>query len=123
MTRDQLLVRIETAWQAFQSSYAGLSEESLQKPGVAGDWSVKDIIAHVAWWEDEALKHLPHILAGGRPPRYSVAYGGVDAFNAMMREQRQDRSFADILLAADRSHRQLMDYVRRGPEHQIARET
>jgi len=28
----------------------------MQLPGVVGDWSVKDIIAHVTGWEEEALK-------------------------------------------------------------------
>jgi hypothetical protein len=35
-----------------------------------GEWSVKDILAHVTTWEEEALKYLPLILTGGRPPRY-----------------------------------------------------
>ena len=96
MTRDQLLTRIETAWEAFQSSYAGLSDERLMELGVAGDWSVKDLVAHISWWEEEALTHLPHIMAGGRPPRYSVAYGGIDAFNALMAERKRDLSLAEV---------------------------
>lgn len=35
-------------------------------------------------WHEEALKHLPAVLEGRRPPRYSVTYGGIDAFNAQM---------------------------------------
>src|SRR5439155_22727255 len=31
------------------------------------DWSVRDILAHVATREEEALTHLPLILEGGRP--------------------------------------------------------
>lgn len=49
-----------------------------------------DIIAHVTWWEEEALTHLPLVLRGGRPPRYSVTYGGIDAFNATMTDERKD---------------------------------
>src|SRR5437773_1337186 len=40
------------------------------KPGVTGDWSVRDILAHVSTWEEEALTHLPLILEGGTPARY-----------------------------------------------------
>jgi hypothetical protein len=46
------------------------------EPGAIGEWSIKDILAHVTIWEKEALKHLPLIIAGGRPPRY-VTYGGM----------------------------------------------
>jgi hypothetical protein len=66
VTEGRLLKRLESAWASFQESYAGLSEAELLEPGVAGDWAVRDIIAHVTWWEEEALTHLPLILAGGR---------------------------------------------------------
>ena len=67
MNRQQLLKQLDTAWTAFKESYAGLSDSQLTEPGVTGDWSVKDIIAHVTWWEEEALKHLPLIIKGGVP--------------------------------------------------------
>jgi hypothetical protein len=88
MDRAQLLKRVDRAWQALLASYAGLSEAEMTEPGVTGGWSVKDIVAHVTWWEEEALTHLPLIMAGGRPPRYSATYGGIDAFNAQMTERK-----------------------------------
>ena len=84
MKRQQLLDRLDSAWADFEASYAGLSDAQLLIPRVTGEWSVRDIIAHVTWWEVEALKTLPVIREGGRWPRYSVAYGGIDAFNAFM---------------------------------------
>jgi hypothetical protein len=45
--REQLLQRIDTAWTAFNESFAGLSAERLTEPGVVDNWSVKDILAHV----------------------------------------------------------------------------
>jgi hypothetical protein len=123
MDRSQLLKRLEGAWEALKASYAGLSEEELVEPGVTGDWSVKDIIAHVTWWEEEALTHLPLILEGGSPPRYSVTYGGIDAFNALMAKQRRQLSLSEALHQRDDTHRRLIDYIQSVPEDQIARET
>ena len=80
MNRQQLLRKLDQAWVGLQESYAGLSDAQLTQPGVVGDWSVKDILAHVTWWEEEALTHLPHILEGQKPPLYSATYGGIDAF-------------------------------------------
>jgi hypothetical protein len=90
MDKTQLIRKLDRAWEAFVTSYAGLPDSEMTEAGVTGDWSVRDIIAHVTWWEEEALKHLPHILAGGRPPLYSVTYGGIDAFNAEMTELKKD---------------------------------
>jgi hypothetical protein len=118
----KLLKRLDTAWVAFKESYAGLPDERLSEPGVVDNWSVKDILAHVTTWEEEALKHLPLIIAGGRPPRY-VAYGGIDAFNARMTEQKRGLSLSDVRRQLDETHRRLIDFIQSAPTDQFARET
>lgn len=123
MKRQQILDKLAATWKEFEDSYAGLSEALLLQPRVTGDWSVRDIIAHVTWWEQEALKHLPVIREGGRSPRYSVTYGGIDAFNAMMTEQRSGLSLATVLQQHDDVHAALIDYVRQSPEELFVRET
>ena len=123
MDRGQLLKRVDRAWQGLLASYAGLSEAELMQPGVTGDWSVKEIIAHVTWWEEEALTHLPVILDGGRPPRYSVQYGGIDAFNALMAERKAGLSLSEVLEARDETHRRLVEFLQTVPESELVRET
>jgi hypothetical protein len=118
----KLLAQLDAAWTEFQQSYAGLSDLQITRPGVSEGWSVRDTIAHVAWWEEEALKHLPLILAGGRPPRYSVTYGGIDAFNAQMTEQKRDRSLSAVRAQAEETHRRLVAYLQSVPPEQITAE-
>jgi hypothetical protein len=123
MNRSQLLKRLDRAWEGLLASYAGLSEEELTEPGVTGAWSIKDTIAHVTWWEEEALTHLPLILTGGKPPRYSVRYGGIDAFNAQMTERKRELSLSEVLRQRDGTHNRLVALVRSVPEDQFERET
>ena len=123
MRTEQVLGRLDAAWRDFVRSYAGLTDEQLLLPGVTGRWSVRDIIAHVTWWEEEALKHLPLVREGGRPTRYSVAYGGIDAFNALMTERRRHLSLAEVLQARDEVHARLVAYVSAAPEALYLRET
>src|SRR5919197_66044 len=118
----KLLQRVDTAWAAFQESYAGLPDAQLMEPGAIGEWSIKDILAHVTIWEEEALKHLPLIIAGGRPPRY-VTYGGIDAFNAHMLEQTRRLSLSDVRRQLDDTHRRLIAFIQSAPEGQFTRET
>jgi hypothetical protein len=122
MDRHGLLRRLDKAWAALKESYAGLSDSRLIEPGVTGDWSVKDILAHVTTWEGEALKYLPLIIAGGHPPRY-VTYGGIDAFNAKMTEEKRGLLLADVLRQLDDTHGRLIDFVERTPEAQFTRDT
>ncbi len=63
-------------------------------------FTVKDILAHLTAWEEEALKYLPLIITGGEPPRY-IQYGGIDAFNAQMTEQQRDLVLSDVLAHLD----------------------
>ena len=122
MDKQQLLKKLEKEWTAFNESYAGLSDAQLMEPGVMGEWSVRDILAHVNTWEEEALKYLPLIIAGGRPPRY-IQFGGIDAFNAQMIEQKRDLVLSVILRHLDETHRQLIDYIQSVPEEHYTRET
>jgi hypothetical protein len=116
------LQRLDTAWAAFQAAYADLPDSWLTESGVVEDWSVRDILAHVTTWEEEALKYLPLIIAGGRPPRYAT-YGGIDAFNARMTEQKRALSLAEVRTQLDETHRRLVAFIESVPEEQFTTET
>jgi uncharacterized protein YdhG (YjbR/CyaY superfamily) len=121
--RSRLLKQMETRWRDLLASYANMSGADMTEPGVTGTWSVKDIIAHVTVWEEEARKHLPVILAGGRPPRYSVTHGGIDAFNAQMTQRNRDLPLAAVLRQRDDTHRRLVAFVERVPESECGGDT
>jgi hypothetical protein len=123
MDRSQLLKRLDKAWNAFKTSFAGLPDSDMTEPGVTGAWSIKDIIAHVTSWENESLTHLPLIMAGKKPPRYSLTYGGIDAFNAQVAEQKRGMPLSEVLRQMDDTHRRLIDFVQNVPEDQFLGET
>jgi hypothetical protein len=107
----RLLGALDAAWTALADSYAGLPESRLVEPGVVEDWSVRDILSHVTTWEEEALRHLPLIIAGGTPPRYAEQ-GGIDAFNARATEDGRRRSLAEVMRRRDETHARLVDFIR-----------
>ena len=123
MDKQQLLRRLDRAWVAFKDSYAGLSESDVLEPRVTKTWSVRDIVAHITTWEEEALKHLPAILEGRRPPLYSITYGGIDAFNALMTTKKAGLSLAEVCRQQEEIHQQVIDTVVRTPDAQLASET
>jgi hypothetical protein len=121
--RQRLLKRLEAAWCEFLGSLAGLSEEERLEPGVTGNWSVRDIVAHVTTWEEEALKHLPFVLKGGTPPRYSTAHGGIDAFNARTTLEKKDLSIRQVFRQMNDVHGRLITLLWRVPENGLRSET
>ncbi|HEY6542197.1 MAG TPA: maleylpyruvate isomerase N-terminal domain-containing protein [Ktedonobacteraceae bacterium] len=122
MKKDQVFQKLEQGWTEFKESYAGLIDAQLMEPGVLDEWSVKDILAHVTTWEEEALKYLPLILSGGRPPRY-IQSGGIDVFNAQMAEQKRQMALIEVLRQLAEVHRRLLDYLHSVPEEHFTQET
>jgi hypothetical protein len=123
MERQQVLQRLEKAWREFQQSYAGLTNSELLEPGVIKAWSVRDILAHVTTWEEEALKAFPVLLEGKRTPSYRALYGGIDSFNAKTTEQKRAMSLSQVREELERTHRRVIEYVQSVPEEQFTRET
>jgi hypothetical protein len=119
VNREQLIARIEGSWGAFNDACAGLSDAASTQRGVVDDWSVKDLMAHVATWEEEALKALPVIMQDKRPPRY----GGVDNFNARQNEANSRLSLTEARDALQGSHRRLLDFIATVPEAWFESET
>jgi hypothetical protein len=119
MNREQLIARIEGSWGAFNDACAGLSDAASTQRGVVDDWSVKDLMAHVATWEEEGLKALPVIMQDKRPPRY----GGVDNFNARQNEANSRLSLTEARDALQGSHRRLLDFIATVPEAWFESET
>jgi len=66
---------------------------------------------------------MPVIREGGSAPRYSITYGGIDAFNAMMTERRKGLSLSEVLRQHDEVHERLVRYVGNAPEKLFATDT
>ena len=52
MTADDLLARAGSERADLAALWQGLNREQMtRRPGPQPDWSVKDLIAHITWWE------------------------------------------------------------------------
>ncbi|MFZ3070394.1 MAG: DinB family protein [Anaerolineaceae bacterium] len=111
MKKDTFLSKLNLLWENFQQSYADLDKEQMTQPGVTGNWSVKDIIAHVTTWEEESLQSLPLILQGQKLSKYSDKYGGIDAFNAQMTEAKANLTLNEVLASQYQTHERLITYL------------
>ena len=122
MKRERLEERLESRWQELHDAFDGLSNDALMEPGVVGPWSVRDVLAHVTTWDEEALKALPIIVQGGRVPRYSTLYGGIDAFNAQVQERKTGLSQEQVLTELEETHQSLLAYLESVPDSAFAKE-
>jgi hypothetical protein len=123
MNREQLLARIDEHFRAFKDSLDGVPDRRWQIRGVMGEWTLKDVVCHVTTWEKEALKALPLITQGKPLPRYADAYGGLNAFNELRRNEKADMSVADAHLEMEATHRELLTFLDRVDDSWFVTET
>jgi len=98
------LIETRAAWEAL---LARIDEEQMQRPGATGKWSVKDIIAHVAWCESEIVPVLrTHVLAGSDFWNLSD-----DESNEITYQQNKDRPLHDIVNEERQAYMALLEVV------------
>lgn len=99
----ELTDRIERSWQAWVDAVEGIPDDRLAEPMV-GHWSTKDLLGHVAFWEDWVIGDCQRILS-------SVPDSGEDlddvnerqvaeSTSASVAEQKRYRDEAHVRLTA-----------------------
>ena len=99
--------RIERSWRGLMDALAGIPEERLTEPGVVGDWSVKDLLGHVAVWDAHAVAAVRRFLAGEAPGRVNW-----EALNEREAAARADRSLAEQRSEMEVAHERVRSLVR-----------
>ncbi len=98
-TKAQLLAEMDQEWANIERLCAGLGEKHMLEPGVQGDWSVKDIIAHLSAWEKYLLDRLGYVMTGQKP-LYPVmtSWDDVHRFNAQVYAENKDRPLPSVII-------------------------
>ena len=116
-----LLKRLDKEWQGLLQSLRGLSDEAMSGPGLVGEWSGKDLLGHIATWENEAMKAMAEVMQGNRPPGYGK-HGGIDVFNARESAKKARLSLGEARSRLTDSHKRLVELVAGMPEEWWERE-
>jgi len=107
MTKDELIKKIETEWDNLQAALDGLTEEQMHQPGVVGEWSIKDVLAHIAACQTLLITTLFKAEKGVTP---DIIEGGtmVDQQNEKFYREMKDRSFDQVWDDLDASYHQIL---------------
>jgi hypothetical protein len=97
MKKSEILATLNQSREDFLDAIEGLPDDELQQPGVAGDWSVKDLMAHMARWEGELVKLLWQARSGQQPTTIHFTQASVDDTNARWSKDFAGRSLEQVL--------------------------
>ena len=112
-TKAEILSESAKEHDALEQLLATLTPEHMVQPGIVGDWSAKDVVAHLTEWEQMVLGWYHAGLAGDSPslPAPGFNWSELPALNQVIYEKHRDRSLADVLDAFGASYRQIMAWV------------
>ena len=97
--KNQLLAEMDKEWAKVERLCASLTEAEKVAAPAQGEWSVKDIIAHLSAWEKYLLDRLGYIMTG-QGPHYPVmtCWDDVHRFNAQVYTENKDRPLSSVMI-------------------------
>lgn len=101
--RDALLAELDAAREGFQELLARVDIELATVSGVMEDWSVRDIVHHLAVWCDHGSEALD-LAASGRGAEFAYSTNDTDAMNARFLAEGRDLSPRDVLGHEERAY-------------------
>lgn len=115
--KPAFLTRVRTARGELNQAISGLSEEQLTREATIGDWSVKDVLAHLAAWTGEAAMAVERALRGETVG--PLVTESVDEWNARRVEERRRLPLVDVVQEFNETHDRLLDALESAPEDAI----
>ena len=104
-TKEDLLRHTRAERRRLEEILNRIPEDEMELPGVTGDWSVKDTLAHIAEWEQQFLSWYHAGQQGEIPERPDS--DNINPFNRTIYEKHTRRSLADICAWFDASYREM----------------
>lgn len=99
-----LIARIDEAWSGLLAALDGVPEDRLAEGGAIGEWSLKDLYGHIAFWDEWGIAQLDRVLAG-----QPAAEADWQAMNEADAARRRDRSLAEQRADMHQAHAALLE--------------
>lgn len=96
LTRAQrLALELVTERDAFLAALDDIEPDLLTVPGLVGEWSARELVAHMGYWSGHAAEALHH-AEEGRAAEFEVTEQDVDARNATVAAVAASTDFATV---------------------------
>ena len=117
LSKTALIERIEIASQALIQFVSHLPEDELDRPGVLGDWSIKDIFVHINFWQAFLLNQVRAILRNQAVPEHEA---DVDSVNAQVVASSQRLVWQKVIVEFRRLVNEMIEIIDELPEADLS---
>ena len=118
MPRAELLAQLNSEHKEFEGLLGQIGENRMDEPGVAGVWSIKDVVAHLTAWRRRTVGRL-EAVANGQPeptPPWPADLHDDDEINAWFHGRDRAKSVNEVLDESRRVFQQLVGAIQKLPE-------
>ena len=118
MTKTALLADLHREQEQWEALLAQIGEAHMDRPGVAGEWSIKDIVAHLTGWRRRTVARLQAAQRSEvePPPPWPAHLQTDDEINAWIYESNHERSVREVLSESHRVFQQLLAAIEGLPD-------
>ncbi len=109
--KQELLSEAEKEYEVLKKQVDGFTPAEMVRPGVIGEWSVKDILAHLLEWQRMFMGWYEAGLRGEKPatPAKGYNWSQLPALNQDIYERYRDARLEVVRNQLDASHKQMLD--------------
>jgi len=113
--KNQLLQETQQEYEALEKFLASLSSEQMVAPGALGDWSPKDVLAHLYEWQQMFFGWYDAGLRGEtpHPPAEGYKWSQLPALNQAIYERYRDWTLEAVRNALRASHHRTLDLIQK----------
>jgi hypothetical protein len=116
MNKSELLNGLREQYQQWEELLDQIGEARMDQPGVVGDWSIKDIVAHLTGWRRRTVARLQAAQREGEPLPYWPAHLQTDdEINAWIYETNSGRSVREVPSESHHVFQQLLAALKAYP--------
>ena len=119
MTGPRLASILRAERSRWNELLAQVGMQRMDVPGVEGEWSVKQIVAHLTWYEQAIVEGAQQALITGTFKRRRPEGMGLDDMNAQIAAQSQSRPASEVLAEADAVFGQLLAAIEACPQDML----
>ena len=116
MTAPHLADILRTERVQWNALLAQVGVDRMETPGVEGTWSVKEVGAHLTWYERAVVDGARQVASTGAFTRPGDGAAGMDERNARIAAESRARPVSDVLAEADEVFDQLLKVIAACPD-------
>jgi hypothetical protein len=120
-SKGQVLEAITREQDAWETLLAEVGEARMLEPGAMGDWTFKDLVAHITGWRARSLQRLEAAARGQGepPPPWPANLTDDDEINDWIHEQNRERLLAEVVGESRESYARLAEIIQMLPDEAL----